>query len=122
MKNISKKLVIVLISTFLVMSCARLYNGSFNQPNFPLIQPDVLGPVVERWEDGVRTSGDNNEFEWWYLDAKLEDGSLFVCYFYKVHFLRDRFFIVMNYSSEEFGEIFKLKYFKKNIIWPHAGI
>ena len=114
MKNISKKLVTVLISTFLVMSCARLYNGSFKQPNFPLTQPDELGPVVEKWEDGVRTSGNNNEFEWWYLDAKLEDGSLFVCYFYKVHFLRDRFFIGMNYSSEEFGEIFKLKYFKKD--------
>ena len=74
MKNISKKLVSVLISTFLVMSCARLYNGSFNQPNFPLTQPDELGPVVEKWEDGVRTSGNNNEFEWWYLDAKLEEG------------------------------------------------
>ena len=110
----NKRLFATFILSFVVSSCVRLYNGSFAQPDFKLTQPDNLGPNVEKWEDGARTKGDHNEFEWWYLDAKLEDGSLFVCYFYKVHFIRDRFFIGMNYSSKEHGEIFKLKYFKKN--------
>ena len=49
--------------------CVRLYNGSFAQPDFKLTQPDELGPTVAKWEDGARTNGDHNEFEWWYLDA-----------------------------------------------------
>ena len=110
----NKRLFTTLILSFVVSSCVRLYNGSFAQPDFKLIQPDMLGPNVEKWEDGARTKGNHNEFEWWYLDAKLEDGSLFVCYFYKVHFIRDQFFIGMNYSSKEHGDIFKLKYFKKD--------
>ena len=80
----NKKLIATMIISFAVSSCVRLYNGSFAQPDFKLIQPDELGPTVEKWEDGARTKGNHNEFEWWYLDAKLEDGSLFVCYFYKV--------------------------------------
>ena len=113
----NKKLIATMIISFAVSSCVRLYNGSFAQPDFKLTQPDELGPTVAKWEDGARTNGDHNEFEWWYLDAKLEDGSLFVCYFYKVHFIRDRFFIGMNYSSKEHGEIFKLKYFKKSEVF-----
>ena len=114
MKLNGKKLLVTIILSFFISSCARLYNGSFSLPDFPLIQPNQLGPTVEKWEDGVRTNGNHNEFEWWYFDAKLEDGSLFVCYFYKVHFIKDRFFIGMNYSSKDHGEIFKLKYFKKD--------
>ena len=114
MNSKNKKMVLIILTSFFISSCARLYNGSFAQPDFQLIQPDELGPSVKKWEDGVRTSGKHNEFEWWYFDAKLEDGSLFVCYFYKVHFIKDRFFIGMNYSSKDHGEIFKLKYFKKD--------
>ena len=33
---------------------------------------------VEMWEDGRRTSGRRGEFEWWYLDAHLDDGSVLV--------------------------------------------
>ena len=58
----------------------RLYTGSYSQTNFTLDQPNELGPVVQKWEDGLRTSGKNGELEWWYFDAKFNDGSLFVCY------------------------------------------
>lgn len=37
---------------------------------------------VEKWEDGVRTSGKFGEYEWWYFDGKMDDGSsLVVIYF-----------------------------------------
>ena len=88
MKLKYEKIIVIIITSFFMSSCARLYNGSFAQSDFSLIQPNQLGPSVKKWEDGVRTSGKHNEFEWWYFDAKLEDGSLFVCYFYKVHFIK----------------------------------
>ena len=34
------------------------------------------------WEDGMRTSGGKGNFEWWYFDAKTEDGSTLVIVFY----------------------------------------
>ncbi len=37
---------------------------------------------IEIWEDGMRTSGDKNTFEWWYFDAILADSSKIVIVFY----------------------------------------
>ena len=83
-------------------------------PDFsPVEQPNELGTVVKGWEDGVRTSGEKGEFEWWYFDAKMNDGSFFVCYFWKIHFGIDRYFIGMNYTPKEGKDIFHLKYFNK---------
>ena len=76
-----------------ISSCSRLYFGPNSVPKFSTIQPDELGPNVSLWEDGLRTSGDRNEFEWWYFDAKLDDGSVLVTYFWKVHFIGDQYFI-----------------------------
>ena len=36
----------------------------------------------EVWEDGMRTSLDPGLFEWWYVDAHLDDGSVVVIVFY----------------------------------------
>ncbi|MGN1140407.1 MAG: hypothetical protein ACI4TF_04335 [Oliverpabstia sp.] len=36
----------------------------------------------EVWEDGVRTDGKKGEYEWWYFDSKLNDGSNLVIVFY----------------------------------------
>jgi hypothetical protein len=38
--------------------------------------------TVEVWEDGARTDGNKNSYEWWYFDAKLSDGSTMVVGFY----------------------------------------
>ena len=104
-----KKYMLTLI--FLInISCMRIYTGSYNQENFTLNQPDELGPVVEKWEDGLRTSGEKGELEWWYFDTKLEDGSLFVCYFYKIHPIKDIYFIGMNYNSIDGQDIFLMKF------------
>ena len=108
-------LIFSFLSLFLINSCSRLYyTGSYSMPDFsPVEQPNELGTVVKGWEDGVRTSGEKGEFEWWYFDAKMNDGSFFVCYFWKIHFGIDRYFIGMNYTPKEGKDIFHLKYFNK---------
>ena len=92
----------------------RIYTGSYSQKDFTLTQPNELGPVIAKWEDGLRTNGENGELEWWYFDTKLEDGSLFVCYFYKIHPLKDIYFIGMNYNSATGEDLFLMKFFKKH--------
>ena len=106
---------IFLLLSLNLQSCSRLYLGSDNQEIFnEFTQPNQLGEAVQLWEDGARTDDSNNQFEWWYFDAELDDGSMVVAYFYKVHFLKDQFFIGYNYTSPEKEDFFKLKYFKKN--------
>lgn len=106
---------LILFALSLLQSCSKLYLGSSNQEIFnESRQPNQLGDVVQLWEDGARTDGLNSQFEWWYFDAELDDGSLIVAYFYKVHFLKDQYFIGFNYTSPEKEDFFKLKYFNKN--------
>jgi hypothetical protein len=31
--------------------------------------------IPEKWEDGIRTSGEKRTYEWWYFDAHLDDGA-----------------------------------------------
>ena len=38
--------------------------------------------TVEIWEDGLRTSGKNGTYEWWYTDAEFEDGTTVVVVFF----------------------------------------
>lgn len=40
------------------------------------------GNTPEKWEDGMRTTGEKRTYEWWYFDAHLEDGSTMVIVFY----------------------------------------
>ena len=96
--------------------CTRLYFGPNNVPKFSTTQPNELGPTVSVWEDGLRTAGDRNEFEWWYLDAKLDDGSVLVTYFWKVHFIGDQYFIGFNYRDKDGNDFFKLKYFRSKVV------
>ena len=109
-----KYLLIIVISTYLTIipSCTRLYFGPSNVQKFSTVQPDELGQVVSIWEDGLRTSGKKNEFEWWYFDAKLDNGAIVVAYFWKVHFLLDQYFIGFNYRDSDGKDFFKMKYFR----------
>lgn len=34
--------------------------------------------IIEPWEDGMRTTGGPNTYEWWYFDSNLDDGSSLV--------------------------------------------
>jgi len=38
--------------------------------------------VIEPWEDGMRTTGAPGDYEWWYFDFRLDDGSTLVVVFY----------------------------------------
>lgn len=38
--------------------------------------------TVEAWEDGRRTNGQEGSYEWWYNDAKFDDGTTVVVVFY----------------------------------------
>jgi hypothetical protein len=104
---------ILTITIFLNLSCMRLYTGSYSQVDFTLSQPDELGPVIDKWEDGLRTTGERGELEWWYFDTKFDDGALFVCYFWKVHPLKDIYFIGMNYNTPDGEDLFLMKFFNK---------
>ena len=109
-----KYLLIIIASIYLTIlpSCTRLYFGPSNVQKFSTVQPDELGQVVSVWEDGLRTSGKKNEFEWWYFDAKLDNGAIIVAYFWKVHFLLDQYFIGFNYRDSDGKDFFKMKYFR----------
>ena len=37
---------------------------------------------IEQWEDGMRTTGGRDSYEWWYFDSHLEDGTALVITFY----------------------------------------
>ena len=39
----------------------------------------------------MRTTGQKNEYEWWYFDSKLDDGSVVVVYFWTIKALKDIF-------------------------------
>ena len=78
--------------------------------------PNSLQKEVESWEDAERTSGKNNEFEWWYFDSQLDDGSIIGAYFWKIHFLADQYFIGFNYTDSIGNNFFKIKYFSKKDI------
>ena len=112
--TISHRFVLHIFLLFIV-SCSRLYHGSWNQPYFDEnVQPDKLGKNVSSWEDGARIPEDEFSVEWWYIDAKLEDSSIVVAYFYKVHNITNQYFIGFNYTSPDGVDTFKVKRFKKN--------
>ena len=106
---------LILLSSILFTSCTSLYVGNHKLNNFNVHQqPNELGPEVQLWEDGLRTEKKNNQLEWWYFDGKLPDGTIIVCYFWKVHFISDRYFIGVNYTTPNGYDNFKIKFFKES--------
>ena len=103
----------IIIMMFLLSSCSRIYFGSKDYPDFnPELQSDQLGKEVLPYEDGLRTSGEKKEYEWWYFDAKLDDGSIAVVYFWKINAIKDFYYIGVNYNKPDGTEYKKIKFFK----------
>src|SRR5260370_34303503 len=42
---------------------------------------------IELWEDGMRTDGGKGTYEWWYVDAYLNDGSKLTITFRTKHII-----------------------------------
>ena len=120
LRNLLSKLftIFLFIFSFVVFSCSSFYHGLSDKNIFhPSLQSNKLGDKIENWEDGSRIAGNKNEFEWWYFDGELDDGSVIVVYFYRVHFIVDRYFIGLNLSSPGKDDYFKLKYFRKEDVF-----
>ena len=57
----------------------------------PLLADEIISkdytPVVQPWEDGLRTDPAGKSFEWWYFDSTFSDGSTAVVFFSTKSFL-----------------------------------
>ena len=99
---------------FLLSGCSGIYLGVGVKDHFsPELQSSELGDVVKVYEDGMRTSRQPGEYEWWYFDAKLDDGSVVVAYFWTLKAVKDIFYIGVNYNKPDGTEYKKIKFFKK---------
>lgn len=74
--KISLTLIILFFSTILFSQKLAKISDDYNKRNL------TEGNIPEKWEDGMRTSGDKGSYEWWYFDAHLQDGSTVVITFY----------------------------------------
>ena len=109
----------LILLTFMIMmnSCAPFYLGVKDYEDFnPNLQSNMLGDEIKVFEDAMRTNSKNGEYEWWYFDAKLNDGSVVVAYFWTLTALKDIFFIGVNYNKYDGTEYKKIKYFNKKDI------
>ena len=113
-----KKIIInrafLFLITIFTYNCSTLYYGTGNPTHFnPELQSDKLGDEISLFEDGMRTSDQNGEYEWWYFDSKLDDGSVVVAYFWKLKAVKDIFYIGVNYNKPDGTEYKKIKFFNK---------
>ena len=106
------------ILIFFLSSCSRIYLGKKDYPDFnPELQANQLGEIVLPYEDGLRTTGQPKEYEWWYFDTKLDDGSIAVVYFWKINAIKDIYYIGVNYNKPDGTEYKKIKFFKSKDIF-----
>ncbi len=54
------------------------------------LRRDGLTETVQPWEDGLRSHPERGEFEWWYNDARFEDGSTAVIVFFTKSLINPR--------------------------------
>ncbi len=80
MKKIFSFTLVLLFPLFLNSQIQAKISSDFKKYNLNgLNQP-------EKWEDGMRTTGERGTFEWWYFDAHLDDGSTAVIVFLTKHY------------------------------------
>ena len=117
MTKLFKKIIFIIQFCF-IYNCSNLYFGNNELPNFdPKEQSNKLGKLVKQEEDALRTTDRNNEYEWWYFDAKLDDGSVLVAYFWKIKNIKDFYYIGVNYNSPDGTEYKKIKFFKSKDVF-----
>ena len=116
--KISIQSIALVLSGIFFLSCSSLYFGVKDLPNFnPELQSDKLGHIVQPYEDGMRTGNLNGEYEWWYFDANLDDGSVIVAYFWKIKNIKNFYYIGVNYNKPN-GEDYKsIKFFSSENVF-----
>ncbi len=76
------------------------------------IKPDK----IEKWEDGLRTNVESPQFEWWYFDGELEDGSKIAITFFTKPYTNVPHsvapYIKFNLSNPDGTELAKILTFK----------
>jgi len=82
---------VIALFAFLLVSCSSAETEKTSQKTgrkAPLgytasdYQALGLKKVPEAWEDGMRTHGGSDSFEWWYTDTEFDDGTTIVVVFY----------------------------------------
>ncbi|MFD1552946.1 hypothetical protein DNU06_15920 [Putridiphycobacter roseus] len=94
-----------LLSSALLLLLSQSTFGQTVQTNLAKVSNDfekyhlVEGNVPEKWEDGMRSSGEKGTYEWWYFDSHLADGSTVVIVFYT------KFMTSVNKALEPYATI-----------------
>jgi hypothetical protein len=84
MIKIQLSMIAVAIAVICCAACSSSANAGRSYPggDAEYARLGLSKAGVEPWEDGMRTTGGKGSFEWWYFDAKLEDGSALVIVFF----------------------------------------
>lgn len=107
------KLYSIFLYSLVLFGCGPLYYGiSLNRPDLNTTPEQNLGKIIKPWEDSSRIEGKTGEFEWWYIDAVGEDGTIVVVYFYRVHVMGGKHFIGMSITPPGEESFFDIQYFK----------
>ena len=73
---------IALAATALALSCATTKSDArWEMRESDYSNRGMTAEAVARWEDGYHTPKSGAEYEWWYFDGLLEDGTTVVVWF-----------------------------------------
>lgn len=61
---------------------APVIKSSFPEDDLHYEKLGISRNEIKPWEDGMRTSGKDNTYEWWYFDSHYSDGTVLVIVFY----------------------------------------
>ncbi len=71
------------LSTLSTLDAHARKASPFILTNTPeMMAHEKVAPQMEPWEDGLRQGTQPGNYEWWYFDANLDDGSKFVAAFF----------------------------------------
>ena len=79
--------VFILVLSFLFSGCTEdaLKAGAFLAKDQQYYDNLKISREPSPWEDGLRTSGKENSYEWWYFDSEYTDGTKVVAVFFTKH-------------------------------------